>query len=267
MLRSKVYLAAALLGTGAVVSAGASEAWDAPFTVQLGAFGANADTTVRYDAANGLPGTSVSFETDLGLSDSKTLPQLDFLWRINARHGVEGSYVALKRDGTRIISGEIRFGDQVFPFNASVDSTFESDTLRVAYRYSQVNDRGNELAWLAGVHYTKMRARLSTSVGSREEEASVDFPLPTLGVRAGWRFAEGWRLAGMLQALKLKYGDYDGALYQATGGVEWAFMRQAYAGLGYNYYKYELTQEKPEEHVRFDYRFDGPVFYLAWSFR
>jgi hypothetical protein len=43
-------------------------------------------------------------------------------------------------------------------------------------------------------------------------------------------------------------------------------MRQAYAGLGYNYYKYKLTAEKENAKGKFDYRFDGPALYMGWAF-
>jgi hypothetical protein len=67
--------------------------------------------------------------------------------------------------------------------------------------------------------------------------------------------------------LKLKIGDYDGSLVNASAAVEWAFLPQAYAGLGYNYYKYDLTSDKEHTHGKFTFRFDGPALYVAWAFR
>jgi hypothetical protein len=245
----------------------AAEPWDAPFTLQVGAFRSDASTVVRFDADNGLPGTSIGFESNLGLSKKRTLPQLDFLWRWSPRHGLEGSYVSLRRDATAALSQAIRFGVVEFPIDGSVDSTFDSVTLRLAYRYSPVNAGGNELALLLGLHYTRVRAAISTTVSARSSEASLDFPLPTLGVRAGWRLADRWRATGMAQALKLKYGDHDGALYNLAAGIEWAFLPQAFAALGYTYYKYEYRSERHDERINFDYRFDGPALSLGWTFR
>ena len=150
--------------------------------------------------------------------------------------------------------------------NTSVHSTFDSDTIRVAYRYSPIHENGNELALLPGAHYTRLKASISSTGGTLSDEASADFPLPTIGVRGAWKFAPNWRLSGYGQALKVKIDQYDGGLYNAAAAVEWAFMPQAYAGLGYNYYKYTLDSTK--EHVRgkFDYRFEGPALYLAWAF-
>src|SRR5215831_3033535 len=136
----------------------ADSAWVAPFTIQLGAFQAKASTTVRLDSDRGGNGTTVNLESDLNLTDNKTLPDLEFLWRINPRHGVEGSYVRLNRSGTRTISGTINWGEISFPVNTEVNSTFDSDVWRVAYRYSPINDgAGNELALLLGAHYTTLK--------------------------------------------------------------------------------------------------------------
>ena len=58
----------------------------------------------------------------------------------------------------------------------------------------------------------------------------MDFPLPTIGVRGGWKFADHWRVTGFAQFLKLKIGDYDGSLVNASTGVEWAFHPNFYVG-------------------------------------
>ena len=258
-------LLAVVLAAGPAFAA--DTAWVAPFTIQLGAFSANASTTVRLDSDRGNGGTSVNLESDLGVKDNKTLPDLEFLWRINPRHGVEGSYVRLNRSGTRTITGTINWGEVTFPVNTAVDTTFDSDVWRVAYRYSPIDDKGNELALLLGAHYTTIKTSLSGPTGNLAQSASVDFPLPTIGVRGGWRFADRWRLAGFAQLLKVKIGDYDGGLYNGAAAVEWSFLPQAYAGLGYNYYKYTLTSTKEHARGEFDFRFDGPALYVAWAFR
>ena len=244
----------------------ANEAWDKPFTFQVGAFRADAETNVRLDTNSGGAGTSVSFESTLGIQRTKTLPDLEFLWRFNSRHGLEASYVSLERDGSRTLSGEIRFGEAVFPVNTTVNSTFDSKVLRVAYRYSPINEGGNELAFLLGLHYTQLDTAIVGTLGTVSDSASVDVPLPTIGVRGSIRFVDNFRVTGFAQALKLKIDQYDGELINAGAAVEWAFLPNAYAGVGYNYYKYELTSTKDRARGQFNFRFDGPTVYAAWAF-
>jgi opacity protein-like surface antigen len=241
--------------------------WDAPISLGVGLFHADATTSVRLDANGGRLGTQLSFEGDLGGEERKTLPTFDFTWRFNPRHALEGSVVSLHRDGQRTLSGTINWGEVTFPVNTSVDSEFNSDIVRVAYRYSPWHDDRMEVGFLLGLHYTKLETSITASAGTISQEASVKYPLPTLGVRGSVRIADNWRLAGFGQVLKVKISDYDGELYNLAGGVEWAFTHEMIAGLGYEYYKYNLVSSKDRARGEFDYRFDGPKLYFSWNFR
>lgn len=264
----KIALPASLLLAAAASSAAAADTpWNAPFTIQVGGFRADASTTVRLDSTTRNAGTQVSFEGDLGMTRTKTLPDLEFLWRINDRHAIEASWVSLNRTGTRPVSGEIHWGDAVFPVNAQIDSKFDSEVIRATYRYSFYNDRrGNEASILLGVHYTTVDTSLSNPGGTISQSASVNAPLPTIGLRGSASFLDTLRVTGYFQALKVKIGDYDGDLVNGAVGLEWAFLPQAYAGVGYNYYKYRVDSEKERSRGRFEYRFDGPTVYAAWTF-
>jgi hypothetical protein len=260
------FVASALLVTPLGAWA-ANDPWDNQFGIFIGVLNADATTNVRLDRNNGLVGTSLSFEGDLNGEERKAVPTLDFFWRFNPRHAIEGSFVTLRRDGQRTLSGSINFGDATFPINTAVNSEFNSDVFRVAYRYSPWHDDGGELGFLLGLHYTNMKVAISSSTGTVSEDASVKYPLPTLGLRGNARIADNWRVNGFAQILKLKIGDYDGALYNAGIGVEWAFTQEMIAGLGYDYYKYELTSTKDNARGEFNYRFDGPKLYFGWTFR
>ena len=241
--------------------------WDAPISLGVGLFHADAATSVRLDSNDGRLGTQLSFEGDLGGEQRKTLPTFDFAWRFNPRHALEASVVSLHRDGQRTLTGNINWGEVTFPVNTSVDSEFNSDIVRVAYRYSPWHDNNMEVGLLLGLHYTKLSTSITSVAGTISQEASVKYPLPTLGVRGSVRIAEGWRLAGFGQVLKVKINDYDGELYNFAGGVEWAFTHEMIAGLGYEYYKYNLTSSKERARGEFDYQFDGPKLYFSWNFR
>jgi len=255
-------VACATLSTTAI----AADPWDSPFTIQGGAFWAQAKTSVRLDSNGGRLGTEVSLESDLNVSDKKVSPDIEFFWRFNPRHAMEFSYVSLHRSGERTINGTINWGEVTFPVNTKVDTTFDSDVYRIAYRWSPINENGNELAVLLGAHVTTLKAKMHSATGTISDDASVDFPLPTIGIRASARFADNWRVTGFGQALKLKIGDYDGSLLNGSIAAEWAFMPHAYGGLGYNYYKYKLTAEKENAKGKFDFRFDGPALYVGWTF-
>jgi len=244
----------------------ANNPWDAPFTLQVGGFRADASTKVRLDSET-RPGTELSFEGDLGGQRTKTLPDLQFVWRWNPRHALEGGWMKLERSGSRTLSGTIDFGDATFPVNSQVNSTFDSGEIRVAYRYSPINENGNDLSLLLGLHYTRLKTSLATQAGTISDSASADVPLPTLGVRGALRLMDNLRLIGFAEALKLKIDQYDGEFINATVGLEWAFMPQAYAGAGYNYFRYTLDSTKGNARGKFEFDFDGPTIYAGWAFK
>src|SRR5262249_5137182 len=140
---------------------------------------------------SGRLGTQVSFEGNLGGEERKTLPTLDFFWRFNPRHAIEGSFVSLRRDGNTAIHGQINWGEQTFPVNAPIHSEFDSDTFRLAYRWSFMHDDTSEFGLLLGLHFTQMKAAITaTATGATiSQEASVKYPLPTIGVRGSGRIA------------------------------------------------------------------------------
>ena len=241
--------------------------WDAPAGIQIGAFSADATTNIRLDSNNGRLGTSLSFEGDLNGEQRKTLPTFDFFWRFNPRHAIEGSVLSLRRDGDRTLSGSINWGEVTFPINSRVHSEFDSDIVRLAYRYSPWHTDSMEVGFLLGAHYTKMKVSVATDTGTISQEASVKYPLPTIGMRGSWRVAPDWRVTAFGQFLKVKINEYDGGLYNFGAGVEWAFTHEMIGGLGYDYYKYNLTSSKERARGEFDYRFDGPKLYFSWNFR
>ena len=241
--------------------------WDNQFGIFVGVMSVDATTNIRLDSSSGAVGTSLSFEGDLNGEERKAVPTIDFFWRFNPRHALEGSFITLRRDGTRTLNGTINFGDRTFPINTAVNSEFDSDVFRVAYRWSPWHDDAGELGLLLGLHYTSMKTSIRSLTGTITEEASVKYPLPTLGVRGSARIADNWRVNGFAQVLKLKIGDYDGGLYNLGAGVEWAFTHEMIAGLSYDYYKYELSSTKDRARGQFEYRFDGPKLYFGWTFR
>ena len=51
------------------------------FTVGVGAYWASVDTQIRVDASNGIIGTWIDFEQNLGLDETTTMPAFQAEWR------------------------------------------------------------------------------------------------------------------------------------------------------------------------------------------
>jgi hypothetical protein len=97
---------------------------------------------------------------------------------------MEGSFITLQRGrqpdaqrhdqlGRRHVPGEYR-GELELRLRASSASS---------YRYSPWHDQNMEVGFLLGLHYTDMKMSIASATGTISQEASVKYPLPTLGMR------------------------------------------------------------------------------------
>jgi len=258
----------AALATAALPAAAADPLYEEGFSMRLGGFYSSADTTLRIDSSNGALGTSISLEDDLGFTKDKSLPQIDAIWRINPRHRVELGYVRLARDSEKTITGEIHFGDSVFPVNTTVDANFDSDVWRLTYGWSFYRSPTSEVSLLLGLHTTSFKAGMS-KVGSGvqiAEAADATVPLPTIGLSGTWAIDPQWRLGATAQFFSLNYGDYDGSLFNGSVSAEYRLNRNFALGAGYTVYDYNLDATKDKFRGSFDYQFAGPMLYVTGGF-
>jgi hypothetical protein len=250
----------------ALPSVAADPLYEEGISFRMAGFQSSAETRLRIDASNGALGTSLSLEDDLGFSDSEFLPVLDAVWRINPRHRIELGYLRLARDSQKTISGEIRFGDQVFPVSSDVSAEFDSDVWRLTYGWSFYRDGGNELSLLLGLHTTRFSTKLETSGGGIAEAAERTIPLPTIGIQGSWALTPSWRINGAVQVFSLEYDDYEGSFTTGSLAAEYRINRNFAVGAGYAMNDYNLDVTKGKARGSFDYQFNGPMVYVTGGF-
>jgi len=236
------------------------------FAFRVGAFFPNVDTKASVNASNGTVGTTVDFETNLSLSDSKTLPVLDATWRFSPRHRLVLDYFALNRSAESTITATINWGDQVFTANTKVKGNFDSDVLALTYLYSLMQDKDGELALGVGLHNTKFTAGISGSTSGVSVSKSADAPLPVLALQGTARFMDNWRANASVKWLSLKVGDYDGKLTVFDVGIQYFFAKNWGVEGAYRSNEYKIDVSKSDWHGSMKYKFNGPAINLIGQF-
>lgn len=265
---------AAVLAAG-VICAGAALAQDTGWTthpalqdrwaIQLGVYSPKVNTTFRLNGSGGQIGTEVNAEEDLGLKERNDMPALLASVRLGERWKVEAEYLSLRRENSRALSTTIDWGDNTYTVGTTVNSEFRSDIYRLSAGYSFVRDAQKEFGVALGLHATDISASITaSSVGS--EAGDVLAPLPTIGVYGAYAFTPRWLLAGRVDIFSLKYEQYDGALTNATLGVDYRFARNFGVGAAYRYIDYDLRVSATRYNGGINYRFSGPLLYLTTSF-
>jgi len=189
-------------------------------------------TEIRLDSKTLGRGTTLSFEDDLDLGSSKTIPSLSFEWQIARKHRLGVRYQDISRDSSAQALTEIQWGDETIPINADITLAFENTQAFIDYTYFPwVKDR-----WAAGFglgfRVMDISATLAWEeeiIGGGEGTAKGTAPLPYLYFEYRRLFSDHWRFVTGLGWLYLKIEDIEGGQWIGRASIEyllgkrWAF--------------------------------------------
>jgi len=271
-------LAFLLFGVGPVYAQGEPEWRSWPlgqrFGVDLGAFFANLETTVRLDGTNGILGTSISFEQDLGLDDSKIRPMVAAHWRFFKKHRLDVSYFNLDRSGDSSTTVNIRFGDFNFQANLPLQAFLDIEVFNLGYSYSVLFDEKKELAFGLALSFQDLAVGMQGTVQGQPLEVSEGesflAPLPTFTGRFNYAFTPKWILNVSLGffTIETDLGEtqLDGTIVAAMTSIKWQLFKHFNVGLGYNVFDVDVETENERRITDIDYQYNGPTLFMGASF-
>ena len=243
------------------------------FHFRAGAYILDSSTRAQVNGRGGNFGSILDFEDNLNLDRQKDTLLLAGRWRFHDRHFLEFEYFDLKRFGNKVIEEEIRFGDSVFPVRAELDTSFSTEVTRISYAYRVVKRPDWGIALNGGLHLTRLRAILSTSLsstgdstGAIREIASVSAPLPVVGLSAAKRLGEKWTLLARGQWFFLEIDDVAGALTHAAVHIEHDTFKNFGFGLGYDWFDIDVDTSEDHWNGSADVQFKGPMIFIKASF-
>ena len=181
-------------------------------------------TEIRLDSKTLGRGTTLSFEDDLDLGSSKTIPSLSFEWQIARKHRLGVRYQDISRDSSAQALTEIQWGDETIPINADITLAFENTQAFIDYTYFPwVKDR-----WAAGFglgfRVMDISATLAWEeeiIGGGEGTAKGTAPLPYLYFEYRRLFSDHWRFVTGLGWLYLKIEDIEGGQWIGRASIEY----------------------------------------------
>ena len=230
-------------------------------------------STARLDAtATARPGSELSLEDELALSDRKGTPYLNLGMRLGEAWRLEFEYYALKRSASKTSVRDIDWGDTTFPIGATINTEFDSTIYRLTGGWSFIKTPEAEAGLGFGVHVTDFSTRLSgqgtgpSGAGFQREAHDVLVPLPTLGLYGTYMVTPQLALRGRVDYLSLNYEDYDGRLVNWMAAVDWRFTKTFGAGIGYRYVDYRVGVSKSDFNGEVKYAFKGPTIFINMGF-
>ena len=269
--RATACATALLLAAPTVLAEGEPSLLDDRFEIALGTFGINSQPTVELNGSAG--SASVDFDKEIGGGDSFRA-RVDAQWRFAERHKVQFAAFGLNRSKERRIDQEIDWGDETFPVDANVK--FESDfyVIQGVYDYSFLRRETWELGASIGLYWahleTSLKADAASSGGSLQadlsESASVDAPMPVIGLRGLWSLPYDFWLTASAQFFALSMDEYDGNLQDYRASVTWQPRKWLGIGVGYERFKVDVDVDKNDFNGTLEWTYDGPMIFYNASF-
>jgi len=257
----------------AFASSADAQALEDRYWVQVQAFWPDIDTTVEVSNTAGTRGTKIDLESDLKLSDRKSLPAIFAGARIGERWTVVGEYYALNRSASASAGRDLTFDDATFPAGVTIASEFKTDVYRLGVGYSFLKTDKADVGGVVGLHVTQFTVGLkgdarigaaAVSTESRKRDALA--PLPTVGLYGVYQATPKISLGGRADYLSLKVSDYDGRLLNLQASASYRIWENVGVGVMYRYVDYNLGIEKDRWNGEMAYEFKGPALFLQAAF-
>ncbi len=244
-----------------------------PFFVSLGTYLVNTDTTVRLDGTTQNSGTPVDLDRAFGDATS-TRFRFDAMWRFAERHKLRALWFNTSRSNSKTIDEEIDWGGETFPVNSRVKGDINWDIYQIAYEYSFLRRDTYELSASIGAYYAAFDSSLSATItnpgGTTQRnakgDASVDLPLPVLGLRGLWALPYDLSLDVSGQWFSASIGDYSGNLQDYRATLTWQPKTWLGIGLGYDWFQAHGDVDASNFKGNLDWTFQGPMIYYSVLF-
>jgi len=219
--------------------------------ISVGGFLSTSDSRLQADATSSEFGTSIDFETDLGIDSGESVLVARLDWLMGRRNELSLSYFKLSRTGRETIDEQIEFQEIIYPVGVTVDSTLDQEQTELAYTFWALRREHAGLGATLGIVNLGLDAELLATIEVDEQqvsllgEASTDAPVPLVGLRGRGLLAEKFILTGELRFLpSISIDQYDGSAFAASAGVEWRITEHFGLGVNYDYFRLDIDIEE-----------------------
>jgi hypothetical protein len=189
--RSTIGLYVILLAVALVLTAAPARAQDAPRSLNDAATGENfhiievstgiwsptADMSISSESL-GIPGTTIDFKRDLGLTDQR-LGELHAVLRPARKQKFYFQYIPISYNQEHVLTTTIVFNGQAYTVGVPVNSTLVWNAYRFGYEYDFISRSRGFGGFLLEAKYTDVQATLARPGDT--EFAHAQAPIPAVG--------------------------------------------------------------------------------------
>ena len=244
-------------------------------TFSFGSYLADFDTDASV-GTDGVLGTFIRFEDELGLDDDDTIFRIDGFYRFSDKNAIGFGFWTLNRDGEAFTSEQINFDGDIFDVGVFLRSELDSQWIRLDWRHSFLRNEKGEAGFTLGLSTYEFDvglqglATVSDGMGGTvlvDTRSSDDFlaPVPTIGFFINYSITPKWVFRLSANYFSLEVSDFEGNITDTVIQFEWLFSRYVGVGVAVNgtIIDVEDTGDDPFS-VKYDQ--SGLVAFLTFGF-
>jgi len=233
------------------------------------------DTEVGIGDENGVIGAYVSFEENLKLDSSKSIPVVEAEWRFFKRHSLYANYFDLKRSSfEQPGGGRIILGDEEIDIELPVAAFFDVRAVELAYAFSLIYNRKVDLSVGLGVSVQELTFGIQgTSIGYPggeiplgeiiNERLEVTAPLPTFNIGFSYAFTDKFSFDSRIGYLALELDidrdeDFEGRIINSYAGLRWKPFKHVGFLANYTVFDVDMEYQKRSAIGELNYSYKGP---------
>jgi hypothetical protein len=234
--------------------------------LEAGFYWGRVSTYGQFNSGQGVPGTVLNGERDLGLSNQAYQPRIDLLFRLEQRGRLRVDFLDVRRNGLALLDRTIQFGDQTFQLAQTLQSTIDWRQMDITYTYSFLRGERYELGAGLGVHLLEAQAIAQVPGTPQRVDYSEAGPFATVALDGTYLLSSRWSLNARAQYMRLTVNSFTGMLEDFHGDVQYRWRRNLAFGVSYEYSEREVdvSNRDPSGVIRLS--FSGPQLFVRVSY-
>ena len=241
------------------------------FSFVLGAMRSSNSFKLESDAFGDI-GDVIDFDDSLHVDDSSTFLNAQFRWKFGKekKWSLFGQYFGNNATGSVVLTKDIEWDGITFREGTNVESGVELDVWRVFVGRSFIRNERHDFGIGAGIHTLDMGAFVEgeiiiddESTGFQRGDVGVSQPLPNIGAWYNFSPSKRWLLHARVDWISANIGDYDGALWNTSIGVNFQAWRHIGIDLSWQYFNVNVNVDSDDWVGGADLTYSGPVLGLT----
>ena len=240
------------------------------FKIAAGLFQANSNTSIQVGTNNGVIGTEIDFEDDLGFSSKASTFIGNFQWRASSRSRFDLTYYNIRRKSEYTLEKDIDFGENTYNINTSINAFFNTQIYRFSYGYAIMSKPKYEIGFLFGTHIIGGNVGIGLTTANNELDAEEDLgftaPLPDFGIWGGVSLSKRFAINGEFDYLALEIDNIRGRILAYNFGLTFRAVKQLDLTATFTGMHFRVDAERRNLNGHFVWSYNGPALLATFSF-